>query len=398
MKEMLSEKQAEELVVEYMNQKSPILSTQDIIDSGELPSLRNYTVKPGKVSDSIFGGKGSYYDKESNRLIGFENPPLETKEGIPIRLMVRSPRISTHDITRGEIPFKDQILAENHNYMRHMLREAIGTSQYDVPGLADNAVVIAAENLKQIPIENVLRAYMAKSSTETSLYHAYMVENKSTFGGHKLPKGIVPNGILPYIMDTPSTKSDEHDMTLSPAELFAHNITHWQEYQQIINSSIFAFGMVSHFLKQKGIILVDTKTEHGINSKGEIVSQDELYTLDSSRFWLVDDYNKQKELFYTGKEGKLVFYLMQTQPGLKEEDCFVNDKVIMCPRSYSKEFARGFSKGDEGYTDEQTVQIAVRYIMGVQHLLGKAFEPDMRSRDERVIAGLETVVKELLTE
>ena len=154
--------------------------------------------------------------------------------------------------------------------------------------------------------------------------------------------------------------------------------------------------MVSNFLKQKGIILVDTKTQHGRDSKGEIVSQDELYTLDSSRFWLADDYNKQAELFYAGKESKLIFYLMQTQPGLKEEDCFVNGRAIMCPRSYSKEFARGFSKGDAGYTDEQTVQIAVRYIMGIQHLLGKAFDPDMRPRDEQVISGLGTIVNYLV--
>ncbi|MCK5025632.1 MAG: hypothetical protein KAS15_03525, partial [Nanoarchaeota archaeon] len=58
--------------------------------------------------------------------------------------------------------------------------------------------------------------------------------------------------------------------------------------------------------------------------------------------------------------------------------------------------ARGFSKGDAGYTDEQRVKIAVRYIMGIQHLLGKKFEPDMRPRDERVITGLQTIVDNLV--
>ena len=393
---MLSEKQAEDLVIEYMAKEGSITPTQEILDSGAVPRLAGYITKPGKVSDSIFGGNGSYYDKGAGKLVEFDNPPLKTKEGIPPRLMVRNPKISTHDIVRGDIPFKDQILAENHNYMLNLVKEAIGTSQYDVPGLAANSVVIAAENLQQIPFENVLRGYLAKSSTETSLYHAYIVEGKREFAGHSLPGDLVPNGDLPYIMDTPSTKSDEHDMTVAPDYLFKNNICTPQEYTQIINSSLFAFGIVSNFLKEKGIILADTKTEHGKNSKGEIVSQDELYTLDSSRFWLAEDYNKQSEMFYSGNDSKLIHYLLHTQENLKEEDYIVDNKVIICPKSYSKEFARGFSKGDAGYTDEQRVKIAVRYIMGIQHLLGKEFEPDMRLRDERVITGLQTIVDNLL--
>ena len=393
---MLSEKQAEDLVTKYMAKESSTTPTQEILDSGAVPKLAGYITKPGKVSDSIFGGNGSYYDKESGKVIDFENPPLRTKEGIPLRPMVRNPKISTHDIIRGEIPFKDQILAQNHNYMLNLVKEAIGSSQYDVPGLAANSVVIAAENLEQIPFENVLRAYLAKSSTETSLYHAYIVQGKREFAGHSLPKGLVPNGDLPYILDTPSTKSDEHDMTVAPDYLFKNKICTPQEYTQIINSSLFAFGIVSNFLKEKGIILADTKTEHGKNSKGEIVSQDELYTLDSSRFWLADDYNKQAELFYSGKYNDLITYLLEKQDNLKEEDYIVNNHVIICLKSYSKEFARGFSKGDAGYTDEQRVKIAVRYIMGIQHLLGKKFEPDMRPRDERVITGLQTIVDNLV--
>ena len=393
---MLSEKQAEDLVVKYIAKEGSTTPTQEILDSGAVPRLAGYITKPGKVSDSIFGGKGSYYDKKASKLIEFENPPIETKDGILPRLMVRNSKISTHDITRGEIPFKDQILAENHNYMLNLVKEAIGTSQYDVPGLAASSVVIAAENLQQIPLENVLRAYMAKSSTETSLYHAYIAQGKREFAGHSLPKGLAPNGILPYVMDTPSTKSDEHDMTVAPDYLFKNKICTPQEYQQIRNSSIFAFGIVSNFMKEKGIILVDTKTEHGKNSKGEIVSQDELYTLDSSRFWLADDYNQQSELFYSGNDSKLANYLFHMQDNLKEKDFIVGNRIIMCPKSYSKEFARGFSKGDAGYTDEQRVKIAVRYIMGIQHLLGKEFEPDMRPRDERVITGLQTIVDNLV--
>ncbi len=275
-------------------------------------------------------------------------------------MMVRSDGISTHDVTRGSIPFKDQVLAINHTLMSGIVTPSIGTSQIDIPDLQPSSVVIAAENLTQIPVENVLRAYNCKSSTETSLYQAWL-RGETEFSGHPMPENLVANGKLPYIMDTPSTKSDEHDESVSPEWLFKNGICTPEQYMQIRNSSIAAFGAVSLYLSQKGIILADTKTEHGITVDGRIVSQDELYTMDSSRFWLRDDYMKQLE---------------------------DDDITELNPKSYSKEFARGMSKGKEGYTDEQRAQIAVRYIEGIQQLTGQRFEPDMRSSEERIISGL----------
>lgn len=255
--------------------------------------------------------------------------------------------------------------------MRDLLREVFGTSQYDIKGLEANAAVIAAENLTQIPFENVLRAYMAKSTTSTSLYLAYIKGDRS-FAGHTLPEGLVANGPLPYVMDTPSTKSDKHDETVSPDYLFNMELCTPFEYAEIRNSSLVAFGIISQLLRAKGIIAADTKTEHGKNRKGRIVVQDEEWTMDSSRFWILSDYQEQHAKFMKGEIPEIN------------------------PRSFSKEFARGFSKGEEGYTDEQRERIAVRYIMGIQHLLGERFVPDMRPRDVRVVKGLETVVKELV--
>ncbi|MCF7866699.1 phosphoribosylaminoimidazolesuccinocarboxamide synthase [Candidatus Woesearchaeota archaeon] len=390
----LTEQEATDLVQEYMKNERTITSTQEIIDSGEIPELKGFKVKPGKVSDSIFGGKGTIKTK-SGQEETFENKLLETKNYEPIRLMVRTARISTHDITRGEIPFKDQILAINHNFMRKKSIPFIGSSQYDINGLKPSSVVIAAENLKSIMVENVLRAYMAKSSTSTSLYQAF-INGKRNFCGHKLPENLIVNGQLPYIMDTPSTKSDEHDKSVSPKYLFENNICAPEQYKQIKKGALALFSAVTYHLKEKGLIAVDTKTEHGINLKGEIVGQDEIWTMDSSRFWKTDDYKKQLKLFKQGDEEGLVNYLKETQPGIKEKDYVVNGKVIIYPASYSKEFARGFSKGDKGYDDETRSKIAVRYIMGIQNLTGQRFEPDMRPRDERVISGLQTIVKELI--
>lgn len=370
--EHLTEDAAYRLVEEYMARERPARSTQDILNSNAVPRLHGFAVRPGKVSDSIYGGRMEYYDKSGKTLL-FENPPLNMKDGTPLRIMVRTDRISTHDINRGEVPFKDQILATNHHVMRRLVKDALGTSQFDVPGLEDTSVVIAAENLQTLPIEMVLRAYMAKSTTATSLYQAWL-RGETTFCGHPVSRDWIPNGKLPYVMDTPSTKSEEHDESVPPSFFFERDICTPFQYARMRNAALVAFGVVSEFVRNKGLILVDTKTEHGITRNGRIVSQDELYTLDSSRFWLMSDYAQQLERLARGE--------------IKELD----------PVSYSKEFARGFSRGDQGYTPEQRREIAVRYIMGIQHLTGEPFTPDLRSREERVISGLEMVVRELVAE
>lgn len=370
MKNLLTTSEAEALVQQYLDNEKPQQTTQEMLDSGAIPRLKGYKLQPGKVSDSIFGGTVKFYDKEAGKEVEYENPPLNTKDGIPIRIMVRTSRISTHDISRGEIPFKDQILAMNHNFMRRKVEFAIGTSQFEVPGVPDNAIAIAAENLKPFMIENVLRAYNAKSSTSTSLYQHY-INGSRNFCGHNLPDNLVPNGPLPYVMDTPSTKAAE-DESISEADVLERGICTKEEYREIINGSMVAFGVASEFLRNRGIILVDFKLEHGRSVDGRIKSMDEIITMDSSRFWLLEDYNAQME---------------QLKKGEIEE---------LAPRSYSKEFARGFSKGKEGYNNEQRAQIAVRYIEGIQHLLNRRFEPDMRTREEQTVTAINTILDTLM--
>ena len=96
---MLTEQEIRELVATHgaaVNEGRPI---KQLIDDGELPRLDGCTVLQGKVSDSVF------------------SDALKTASGRPIRLMFRNNRISTHDVNRGSIPFKDQVLAVNHDHM-----------------------------------------------------------------------------------------------------------------------------------------------------------------------------------------------------------------------------------------------------------------------------------------
>ena len=273
---MLDEKEIRELVASHGATVSQGRHIKQLIKDADLPRLTGVTVLEGKVSDSVF------------------SDDLVDRLGRPIRLMFRNNRISTHDVNRGAIPFKDQVLAFNHDHMLRLVKDVLGSSQFEITRLKPSSTVIPAENLKLVRLENVLRLYMAESSTSTSLYIHWLAAKEAglsvmQYAGHQLIVGdLEPNGILPYLMDTPSTK-DEVDRTIDAQDLVDNDVCSWNQYGQIRNSSIMAFGMVSQYLAGKGMILVDTKTEHGINSQGQIVAADELYTMDSSRFWKLDD-------------------------------------------------------------------------------------------------------------
>ncbi|MFM1896455.1 MAG: hypothetical protein RLZZ385_1529 [Pseudomonadota bacterium] len=350
---MLSEQNIRDLVIQYGARVHEGRSIRQIIEAGDMPRLKGCTVLEGKVSDSVFGAE------------------LQTRDGRPLRLMFRNNRISTHDVNRGAIPFKDQVLAVNHDHMLGIVKGVLGTSQFDVPGLLATSTVIPAENLQLVPLENVLRLYMAESSTETSLYQHWLKAREAGdkelfYAGHVIDvEQLAPNGRLPYVMDTPSTK-DKIDRTIDPQYLYDNGLCSHAQYCQIRNASIMAFGMISQYLAERGMVLVDTKTEHGINSAGQIVSADELYTMDSSRFWRLDD------------NGGLL-----TRDGK--------------PVSFSKEFARGMVKEkNQQFTPEQAAEIGVRYIQGLQHLTGRAFEPDLRPRDQRIIESTNLILDSLL--
>lgn len=348
MGDLLTSEEIKALVTENAKKVNEGRTIRQLIEDSEIPRLKGCVVQKGKVSDSVYG----------------EN--LKTKDGKPIRLMFRSNRISTHDVNRGLIPFKDQVLAANHHFMLGLVKDILGTSQFEIPGLRPESTVIASENVEIIKIENVIRMYMAQSSTSTSLYQNY-IKGSRNYCGHILPENLKVNGELPYVMDTPSTKA-ANDESREPEYFIENKICTKEEYNQLRNSAIMAFGVITQFLKPKGLVLVDTKTEHGRNSEGKVVSADELYTLDSSRFWRIDD----KGNLELDKDGK--------------------------PKSFSKEFARSMVKDEktQEFTEEQANEIAVRYIEGYQYLTGKKFVPDLRPREQRIIESVNLILDSLM--
>ena len=366
---LLSEQGAENLAAQYIQGEEKTIYLQELLNSGIIPRLKGYVVQTGKVQDLIRGGKGQFDMKLKNWesykthlegesdlqfevsnpfikiekgeeieyiTLSFENPPLELPDGSPIIIFVRTDRISTHDISRGRIPFKDTVNAIFHNYMRKLVAPVLPHAQIDV-GLPDTSVVTVQYDLERLDIENVFRDCAAVTTTSTSLYVHYFKQGKEEFCGIKLPDNLEPNGKLPYIMATPSTKSGS-DESVSPQHFFDNGILTQEEYWTIHNQGLAAFGAVYAHLWKNGIIMPDTKIEHG-RKDGKIVSIDELFTMDSSRYWRIKVWQN-----YVG--------VHKTVP------------------SFSKEFAREFSKGTDGYTDDERIKISGKYLTGTQEVLG----------------------------
>ena len=51
---------------------------------------------------------------------------------------------------------------------------------------------------------------------------------------------------------------------------------------------------------------------------------------------------------------------------------------------------------DQQFSDEQANEFAVRYILGLQHLTGVEFTPDLRPRDQRLIESVDLILDALL--
>ena len=139
-----------------------------------------------------------------------------------------------------------------------------------------------------------------------------------------------------------------------------------EQYNLIRDTSIEAFTFAQNHLRERDIVLVDTKFEHGTNHMGRINVGDEVLTPDSSRYWKLED-------------GIIV----------------LDDKGQ--PESYSKQFGRDMVQDvkKDVFSDQQRTSIAVRYIESYQALTGREFVPDIRLRDERIVDSTNAIVSEL---
>ena len=146
-------------------------------------------------------------------------------------------------------------------------------------------------------IEAIVRGYLTREA-----WDSYQVDG--TVCGIRIPEGLREGEAFPHgPLYTPSTKADppEHDEDISEEE--AAQIV-GPKYAELIKTlSLEIFKCASEYARERGVILVDTKFEFGLDEDSdEVVLIDEILTPDSSRFWPAENDEVGKDSFSLDKQ------------------------------------------------------------------------------------------------
>jgi phosphoribosylaminoimidazole-succinocarboxamide synthase len=202
------------------------------------------------------------------------------------RILIATDRLSAFDRILAVIPFKGQVLTQTARFWFDATGDICPNHVLDYP----DPNVVVARRLDILPVEMVVRAYLA-GSTATSVLTLYRAGRREMYGV-RLPDGMRANERLPQPILTPTTKADAggHDEPLTPDDILRRGLlspTRWREVQDYA-LALFARGQA--LAAARGLILADTKYEFGTDADGRIVLADEIHTPDSSRFWMAASY------------------------------------------------------------------------------------------------------------
>lgn len=230
-----------------------------VLPAAEFPELPGYT--RGKVRDN--------YDLPDGR-----------------RVLVASDRLSAFDRILAVIPFKGRVLTQTARYWFEATADICPNHVLSYP---DPNVVIG-QRLTILPVEVVVRAYLA-GTTGTSILTMYRRGLREVYGV-RLPDGLRDNAPLPHPILTPTTKAEAggHDEPLSPDDVLSRGLLTQAQWDEVSAHALALFARGQKLAAERGLILVDTKYEFGLDQAGRIVLADEIHTPDSSRYWFQASY------------------------------------------------------------------------------------------------------------
>ncbi|WP_149140929.1 phosphoribosylaminoimidazolesuccinocarboxamide synthase [Gemmobacter caeruleus] len=212
-------------------------------------------------------------------------PTAEVPEGR--RILISSDRISAFDRILAAIPYKGQVLTQVARWWFDRTGDICGNHVLAYP---DPNVVIG-KRLTILPVEIVVRGYLA-GTTGTSVLTLYKKGQRQMYG-HTLPDGLRDNEALPQAIITPTSKAFDggHDEPLTAAEIVEQGLLSAAQWDEVSAKALALFARGQKMAAERGLILVDTKYEFGVDLDGNILIADEIHTPDSSRYWLADGYD-----------------------------------------------------------------------------------------------------------
>jgi phosphoribosylaminoimidazole-succinocarboxamide synthase len=195
-------------------------------------------------------------------------------------LLVASDRISTFDVVLPTaIPDKGCVLTGLSAFWFARTRHIVPNH---VLGVRDDGRSTEVRRLRMLPIECVVRGYLAGSG-----WKDYVASGSTS--GHALPPGLRESDRLPTPIFTPATKAVEgHDENIARDDAAA--LVGAELLKRVERASLALYELAARHASARGIILADTKFEFGLDADGRLVLADEALTPDSSRFWPADEY------------------------------------------------------------------------------------------------------------
>ncbi len=212
-------------------------------------------------------------------------------------LLVATDRLSAHDVVMEEpIPYKGKVLTQlslwwfertDDIVVNHLLTADADEIIAREPSLAASrdrweGRSMLVRRTDPFPIECVVRGYITGSAWKE-------YKQSGTLAGEPLPDGLVESQRLDPPIFSPATKATEgHDENITFEQV---NGTVGRAVASTLRDiSLKVYQRARDIALEGGVILADTKFEFGVGVAGEILLIDEILTPDSSRFWLLDQY------------------------------------------------------------------------------------------------------------
>jgi phosphoribosylaminoimidazole-succinocarboxamide synthase len=258
-------------------------------------------------------------------------------------ILIATDRQSAFDLSWCTIPLKGQALNQLSAWWFEKTKDIMPNHVIAVPD--PNATVV--KKLSMFKVEIIVRAYLT-GSTGTSAWVNY-AKGIRNFCGNTLAEGMVKNQKFPSAIITPTTKG-ETDELIDTAGILEQKLTTKKQWDEISDRALALFKKGQEIAAKRGLILVDTKYEMGVDEDGSILVADEVHTPDSSRYWVAGSYEDRM------KKG-------------------------MEPESLDKEFFRlwlreqGFDYGKQKpmISDDVRLQLAAKYIDLYERITGESF-------------------------
>ncbi len=196
-------------------------------------------------------------------------------------VLVATDRISAFDRVLGTVPYRGQVLNQLAAWWFEQISDIVPSH---IESVIDPNVTIGRK-CRTIPIEVVVRAHLT-GTTSTALWTRYAAGERHIYG-LDFPDGMIKNDPLPAPIITPTTKAEQgdHDAPITEAEIVERGLVEASLWHDVRTAALAVFERGREIAARRGLVLVDTKYEFGLDSDAGLTIIDEVHTPDSSRYW-----------------------------------------------------------------------------------------------------------------